>query len=70
MRIRELIWLDNVVDKLQWKHGVRQYEVEEVLAGRRLSTFLSGATVREKMFTLRLDELKLDDTWQWSLSER
>ena len=31
MEIRGITWIDDVVDKLEWKHSVRQYEVEEVL---------------------------------------
>jgi uncharacterized DUF497 family protein len=31
MRIEELIWLRDVVDKLSYKHGVEAYEVEEAL---------------------------------------
>jgi uncharacterized DUF497 family protein len=31
MRISEIIWLDEVVDKLAEKHGVEPDEVEEVL---------------------------------------
>jgi uncharacterized protein len=32
MRINEIIWLDAVVDKLAWKHGVDIDEVEEAFA--------------------------------------
>ena len=31
--MRELIWLGDIVDKLQWKHSVQQHEVHEVLNG-------------------------------------
>jgi len=34
MRIEGTIWLENVVDKLHWKHGVQPEEVEEVLLSR------------------------------------
>ena len=34
MRIVDVIWLPEVVDKLAWKHGVLPVEVEEVLFGR------------------------------------
>lgn len=34
MRILGTIWLRDVVDKLQWKHGVETEEVEEVLERR------------------------------------
>ncbi len=36
MELRGIIWLDDIVDKLEWKHSVRQYEVEEALYGRRI----------------------------------
>ncbi|MDQ1335322.1 MAG: hypothetical protein QG552_2272 [Thermodesulfobacteriota bacterium] len=31
--IREIVWLDEVVQKLAWKHNVLPLEVEEVLRG-------------------------------------
>jgi uncharacterized DUF497 family protein len=31
--IREIIWLEPVVEKLEAKHGVSQDEVEELLSG-------------------------------------
>jgi uncharacterized DUF497 family protein len=34
MRINEIIWLENIVDKLAVKHGVEPDEVEEVLLNR------------------------------------
>jgi uncharacterized DUF497 family protein len=34
MRIEDIIWLRNVVDKLALKHHVETYEVEEVLLGQ------------------------------------
>ena len=33
MDITDLIWLDEVVDKIESKHHVRQTEVEDVLGG-------------------------------------
>jgi len=32
--IDDIIWLDTVVEKLAWKHGVLPHEVEEVLRGK------------------------------------
>jgi len=32
MEIDDVIWLDDIVDKLESKHGVQAWEVEEVLA--------------------------------------
>lgn len=33
MRIDEIVWLPEVVDKLEYKHGVKAREVEDVLYG-------------------------------------
>ena len=30
MRIADIIWLPQVIDKIAWKHGVRPEEVEEI----------------------------------------
>lgn len=32
--IDDIIWLDSIVEKLAWKHGVLPHEVEEILAGK------------------------------------
>jgi len=32
--IDDIIWLDNIAEKLAWKHRVLTNEVEEVLAGK------------------------------------
>lgn len=34
MRIVDLIWSPEVIDKLAWKHGVAPEEVEEVIFGK------------------------------------
>ena len=34
MRIVDIIWLPNVIDKLAWKHGVTPEEVDQVLFSR------------------------------------
>lgn len=31
--IDDIIWLDTIVEKIAWKHGVLPHEVEEVLSG-------------------------------------
>ncbi len=31
MRISDIIWLPQIIDKLEWKHHVSPYEAEEVL---------------------------------------
>ncbi|RQW91984.1 MAG: BrnT family toxin [Geobacter sp.] len=34
MYVAEIIWLPDVLDKLDWKHGVSPAEVENILFGR------------------------------------
>jgi uncharacterized DUF497 family protein len=34
MNIEGIVWLNQIVDKLAFKHQVETYEVEEVLAGK------------------------------------
>ena len=34
MKIRDLLWLPEIVDKLEWKHGVKVYEVEQLFDNR------------------------------------
>jgi uncharacterized protein len=34
MNIKGIIWLNNIVDKLAFKHQVETYEVEELLTGK------------------------------------
>ncbi len=34
MKTRNIIWLEDVVQKLAWKHNVEKDEVEEVLRGK------------------------------------
>ncbi len=41
MRIDEIIWLQQFVEKLAVKHGVEKTEVEEVLANRPYFRFVS-----------------------------
>ena len=33
MRINDILWLPDIVDKLDWKHGVHPKEVEQVFDG-------------------------------------
>lgn len=47
----EPIWLDHIVDKLEWKHGVRTYEVDEVFASRPWVNFIErGNRAGENMY--------------------
>lgn len=34
MRVSDIIWLPQIIDKLDWKHQVSPSEIEEVLFGR------------------------------------
>jgi uncharacterized DUF497 family protein len=34
MRIIDLIWLPDIIDKLDWKHNVTPEEVDEILFGK------------------------------------
>ena len=34
MKIAGLIWLDSILEKLEWKHGVQPWEVNQVFANR------------------------------------
>jgi len=34
LEISRIVWLDDIVEKLRWKHGVEDAEVIEVLANR------------------------------------
>ena len=46
MRIVDLIWSQQKIDKLAWKHNVTPEEVEEVLFGRPLYRKLQKGHVR------------------------
>ena len=36
MRIADIVWLPDIIDKLDWKHNVQPEEVDEVLFGKPL----------------------------------
>ena len=40
MELRGLIWLDEIVDKLAWKHNVTCLEVNEVLSSQPHNRFV------------------------------
>ncbi|MFO7884007.1 MAG: BrnT family toxin [Desulfobacteraceae bacterium] len=40
MNISEIIWLEDIVDKLKWKHNVDEYEVIEILNNKPLFRFI------------------------------
>ena len=35
LRIKEIIWLDKFVEKIERKHGVMTFEVEQILRGKK-----------------------------------
>ena len=45
MKLRGIVWLREVVDKLAWKHNVTTDEVEEVLKGRSRFRFIEKGDV-------------------------
>ena len=40
MNISEIIWLEDIVDKLKWKHNVDEYEVIEIFNNKPLFRFI------------------------------
>jgi len=42
LEIRQIVWLEDIVQKLRWKHGVEEAEVIEVLE--------NGPRLRRKEF--------------------
>jgi hypothetical protein len=52
LKIKGLIWLDKIIDKLATKHNVGQNEVLEVLLDQPYFLFVEKAIVLEKMFML------------------
>ncbi len=51
--IDDIIWLDTVVEKLAWKHGIVPHEVEEVLSGNfRIFKKESGKVEGEDLYNV------------------
>jgi cupin superfamily acireductone dioxygenase involved in methionine salvage len=42
MKIKGVIWLDSVIDKIGTKHGVSQEEVRQILQGRAMFRFVEN----------------------------
>jgi uncharacterized DUF497 family protein len=40
MKIRGIVWLDSIVEKISTKHGVSQEEVRQILQGRAMFRFV------------------------------
>ena len=45
MNIRGIVWLQKIVDKLEWKHQVSQYEVEQVFLNKPQYRFLEQGRI-------------------------
>jgi uncharacterized DUF497 family protein len=46
LRIKDIVWLPDIVDKLDWKHNITPQEVEEVFVGRPQYRFIERGKVR------------------------
>lgn len=44
VRITAFVWLDGIVEKLAWKHGVEPYEVEELLRNAHQFRFVENGS--------------------------
>lgn len=42
MKIKGIVWLDSIVDKISNKHGVSQEEVRQILQGRAMFRFVEN----------------------------
>jgi hypothetical protein len=49
--INDIIWLDTIVEKIAWKHGVLPQEVEEIFSGKcRIFKRESGKVEGEDLY--------------------
>jgi len=46
LRIRDVVWLPDIVDKLTWKHNIVPQEVEEVFVGRPQYRLIERGKIR------------------------
>jgi hypothetical protein len=70
LKIKGLIWLDEIIDKLDRKHHVNQREVFEILTSRPHFRSLRKVTGRVRMSTLHWDRPKMEDISLYFLSTR
>ena len=63
MKIEEVVWLRDVVDKLSSKHAVSQDEVEEVLESRPKLRFVEKGNRKGENVYEALGRLMLAVTW-------
>ncbi len=54
LKIRGIIWLEQVVEKIARKHGVQAYEVEEVLGNSpRIQLIEKGKIIDENLYVAK-----------------
>ncbi len=52
MKIKELIWIDDIIEKLAYKHKVHQNEVKEVFASKPHFRFIEkGHRIGENVYS-------------------
>jgi uncharacterized DUF497 family protein len=56
LRVRQIIWIDEFVDKIETKHHVTASEVEEVLRGKRKVRRIAKGNVRGEDVYLALGQ--------------
>lgn len=49
MKIDGFIWVDEIIDEIEGKHGVQQYEVREVFINQPYFRFVDKGAVQEKI---------------------
>ncbi len=62
MNIEGIVWLNQIVDKLAFKHQVETYEVEEVLIGKPKFRFVEKGERKGENVYMALDKTKQADT--------
>jgi hypothetical protein len=68
LKIADFIWLEEIVEKLEVKHGVVPEEVEEIFANRPRITRMERGAFKEKTFTGHWARRTQDVTLRRSLS--
>jgi hypothetical protein len=53
LKLSGIIWLDEIVEKIERKHRVTQDEVREILRDHRISALSKKDTEEARMFTRR-----------------
>jgi hypothetical protein len=54
--ITQIVWLEDIVEKLRWKHPVEEAKVVEVLQGRPASPGRKQATCPVKTYSPHLEK--------------